>query len=85
MWWGMYAIAAATPGGWLTVSSPALMTLLLMRVSGVTLLEDSLKVSKPGYRAYIARTPAFFPWFPRLIEEVRGPRRDGGRRLPVDD
>ncbi len=66
MWWGMYAMAAATPGGWVTVLSPALMTLLLMRVSGVTLLEARLKVSKPGYRAYIARTPAFFPWFPRL-------------------
>lgn len=66
IWWGMYAMAAATPGGWLTVLSPALMTLLLMRVSGVTLLEDGLKASKPGYRAYIARTPAFFPWFPRV-------------------
>ena len=66
MWWGVYAIAASTPGGWLTVGSPILMTWLLMRVSGVTLLEDGLKASKPGYRAYIARTPAFFPWFPRL-------------------
>jgi len=66
VWWGMYAIAAATPGGWLTVLSPALMTLLLLRVSGVTLLEDGLKVSKPGYVEYIARTPAFFPWFPRV-------------------
>ena len=65
MWWGMYAVAASTPGGWLTVLSPSLMTLLLMRVSGVTLLEEGLKASKPGYRAYIARTPAFFPWFPR--------------------
>jgi len=45
--------------------SKALMTLLLMRVSGVTLLEDGLKASKPGYRDYIARTPAFLPWFPR--------------------
>ena len=67
MWWGMYAIAASTPYGWLTVLSPSLMTLLLMRVSGVTLLEDGLKASKPGYRAYIARTPAFFPWFPRVL------------------
>ena len=67
MWWGMYAIAASTPYGWLTVLSPSVMTLLLMRVSGVTLLEDGLKASKPGYRAYIARTPAFFPWFPRVL------------------
>lgn len=65
LWWGLFAIAAATPRGWLTVLSPALMTYLLMRVSGVTLLEDGLKASKPGYREYIARTPAFFPWFPR--------------------
>jgi steroid 5-alpha reductase family enzyme len=75
LWWGLYAIAAATPGGWLTVSSPALMTFLLMRVSGVTLLEDGLKASKPGYHAYIARTSAFFPWFVRdrafEIEEHR--------------
>jgi steroid 5-alpha reductase family enzyme len=42
------------------------MTFLLMRVSGVTLLEQSLKASKPGYHAYIARTPAFSPWFPRV-------------------
>jgi steroid 5-alpha reductase family enzyme len=66
LWWGLYSIAAATPGGWLTVLSPALMTFLLMRVSGVTLLEDGLKASKPGYCGYIARTPAFFPWFPRV-------------------
>jgi steroid 5-alpha reductase family enzyme len=66
LWRGLYAIAAATPNGWLTVLSPALMTLLLMRVSGVTLLEQSLKASKPGYHAYIARTPAFSPWFPRV-------------------
>ena len=66
LWWGLYAIAATAPGGWLTVLSPALMTFLLMRVSGVTLLEQSLKASKPGYRAYVTRTPAFFPWFPRV-------------------
>ena len=66
LWWGMYAMAASTLSGWLTVLSPCLMTWLLMRVSGVTLLEDGLKASKPGYRAYIARTPTFFPWLPRV-------------------
>ncbi len=66
LWWGLYVVAASTPGGWLTLLSPFLMTLLLMRVSGVTLLEDGLKASKPGYRDYMARTPAFFPWFPRV-------------------
>lgn len=65
LWWGMYVVAAVTPDGWFTVLSPSLMTFLLMRVSGVTLLEGGLKASKPGYGDYIARTPAFFPWFPR--------------------
>ena len=65
LWWGLYAVACATPGGWLTVLSPALMSFLLMRVSGVTLLEAGLQ-AKPGYREYITRTPAFFPWFPRV-------------------
>jgi steroid 5-alpha reductase family enzyme len=65
LWWGLYVIACATPGGWLTALSPALMTFLLMRVSGVPLLEDALTASKPGYQAYVRRTPAFFPGVPR--------------------
>lgn len=72
LWWGLYAIASASPGGWLTALSPALMTFLLVRVSGVTLLEQSLTTSKPGYRSYIARTPAFVPWFPRTARESHG-------------
>ena len=65
VWWGIFALAAATPAGWLTVVSPVLMTILLLRVSGVTLLEEGLKASKPGYQAYIERTSSFLPWFPR--------------------
>jgi steroid 5-alpha reductase family enzyme len=41
------------------------MTLLLLKVSGVTLLESALVNSKPAYREYIRRTPAFFPWWPK--------------------
>jgi steroid 5-alpha reductase family enzyme len=66
LWWGLYAIAAATTGGWLTVLSPALMTFLLIRVSGVTLLENGLRASKPGYSAYISLSPAFVPWVQRV-------------------
>ncbi|MCG6919531.1 MAG: DUF1295 domain-containing protein [Acidobacteriota bacterium] len=63
VWWGFFCFAAAT-GGWWTVYSPILMTLLLMRVSGVTLLEKKLQETKPAYRDYAERTNAFFPWFP---------------------
>jgi len=64
-WWGFYLIAAAC-GGWWTVFSPVLMTLFLLRVSGVTLLEKSL-ASRPGYEVYTKTTSAFIPWFPRKI------------------
>lgn len=64
VWWSFFCFAAATPGGAWTVVSPLLMTVLLMRVSGVTLLEQRLAQTKPAYRDYAARTSAFFPWFP---------------------
>ena len=63
-WWALYLIALAA-GGWWTVFSPLLMTTLLMRVSGVTLLEKSLQEEKPGYADYIRSTSEFVPWFPR--------------------
>ena len=64
-WWGLYAFAAATPGGWWSAVGPLLMTVLLVRVSGVAMLEPDLRRSKPGYAAYVARTSSFFPWPPR--------------------
>ena len=63
-WWGYFLIAAAA-GAWWTIFSPVLMTLLLVRVSGVALLEKTLIKTKPGYREYAETTSAFVPWFPR--------------------
>jgi len=65
LWWGHWLVAASAGGAW-TVFAPALMTFLLMRVSGVTLLERKLVESRPGYREYVAATPSFFPWRPRV-------------------
>jgi steroid 5-alpha reductase family enzyme len=63
-WWGYYLIAAAGSGYW-TIWSPILMTVMLLRVSGVALLEKTLATAKPGYREYVDSTSAFVPWFPR--------------------
>jgi steroid 5-alpha reductase family enzyme len=63
-WWGYYLIALAA-GGWWTIFSPLIMTGLLLRVSGVALLEKSLADAKPGYREYIESTSAFIPWIPK--------------------
>lgn len=65
VWWGLYLFAASVPGGAWTVFSPLLMTFLLLRVSGVSLLEKGLQESKPGYAEYVERTSAFFPLPPR--------------------
>jgi steroid 5-alpha reductase family enzyme len=64
MWWGMFIVAAAGGGAW-TVFSPLLMTFLLLKVSGVALLEQDIGARRPAYGDYIARTPAFFPWRPK--------------------
>jgi steroid 5-alpha reductase family enzyme len=63
-WWGFWLITASAGAPW-TVFSPIFMTFLLMRVSGVAMLEKTLKETKPGYVDYIVRTSAFVPWLPR--------------------
>jgi steroid 5-alpha reductase family enzyme len=63
VWWGFYIIALAAGYGW-TIFSPILMTYLLVKVSGVAMLERTLK-HKPGYEDYMKRTSAFFLWFPK--------------------
>jgi len=63
-WWAYYLVALAA-GGWWTIFSPLIMTILLLRVSGVTLLEKTLKAEKPGYKEYAERTSEFIPWFPK--------------------
>ena len=64
VWWGFFLIALAA-GGWWAIVSPLLMSVLLLKVSGVTLLEKDMAERRPAYRDYIARTNAFFPGAPR--------------------
>lgn len=67
VWWGL-AVMALAGGGWSaawTLASPLLMTVLLLRVSGVTLLEKDIGERRPAYRDYIRRTSAFVPLPPR--------------------
>jgi steroid 5-alpha reductase family enzyme len=68
-WWGLWLIALAAGGlaaAW-TVVSPLLMTVLLLKVSGVAMLEKDIGERRPAYRDYIARTNAFIPWRPRRL------------------
>lgn len=65
VWWGYYAFALASPGGVWTFPAPLLMTVLLLKVSGVALLEKTIAKRRPEYAAYVERTSAFVPWPPR--------------------
>jgi steroid 5-alpha reductase family enzyme len=64
VWWGLYLLALSA-GAWWTIAGPLLMSFLLLRVSGVALLERSIGGRRPAYAEYARRTNAFFP----------GPRR----------
>jgi steroid 5-alpha reductase family enzyme len=66
IWWAFYLFAVAA-GGWWTVLSPILMSLLLLKVSGVALLEKSIADRRPAYAEYIRRTNAFFPGVPKSV------------------
>jgi steroid 5-alpha reductase family enzyme len=71
LWWGIWLVAAASAGAW-TVFSPVLITFLLVRVSGVALLEKRLRTSRPGWEEYAARTSAFVPRPPRRRAPTAG-------------
>jgi steroid 5-alpha reductase family enzyme len=64
-WWAFLLIALATPSGWVAVVGPLVMTWLLLKVSGVAMLERSLRRKRPDYDEYRERVPAFVPRPPR--------------------
>ena len=68
IWWSFYLFALAA-GGWWSVVSPLLMSLLLLKISGVAMLERTIGERRPKYAEYVRRTNAFFP----------GPRRTAGK------
>lgn len=64
VWWS-FALFSMGAGAYWSVLGSLLMTVLIIKVSGVALLERNLKDQKPHYQAYIKRTSAFIPWFPK--------------------
>jgi steroid 5-alpha reductase family enzyme len=64
LWWGVFLIALSVPGAWLTVIGPATITFLILKVSGISMLEAKYR-GNPEYEEYQRRTSAFFPLPPR--------------------
>lgn len=75
LWWGLGLVAYATSGLWWAFIGPALITPLLLKVSGVSLLDAHLQATKPGYAEWARRTPAFLPRPPR----TGAPEREAAR------
>ena len=63
--WVAYALFSVASGSYLPVLGSLLMIGLIIKVSGVAMLERTLKETKPAYKDYIEKTNSFFPWFPR--------------------
>jgi steroid 5-alpha reductase family enzyme len=63
MWWGYFAIGFAASHQWWLILSPLLITVLLLKVSGVSLMEETMDERRPGYGEYKRRVSAFIPWF----------------------
>jgi steroid 5-alpha reductase family enzyme len=66
VWWG-FGLFSISSGNYLPALGSLLMTALIIKVSGVYLLEKTLKTDKPGYASYIRQTSAFIPWFPKKL------------------
>lgn len=65
IWWGLFFIALSNPGNGWTVISPVIITAVLLKMTGIPLTEQWMVESRPGYRAYMQLTPAFFPRKPK--------------------
>ncbi len=64
-WVAYLPLAAGSEWGWWTLAAPLVMAFLLMKLSGVPLLEAEMMLRKPGYAEYVRTTSALIPWLPK--------------------
>lgn len=64
VWWA-YAIFSLAAGSYWQIMGSVIMTLLIIKISGVALLEKTLNTTKPEYEEYVQKTNSFLPWFPK--------------------
>ena len=69
-WWGIYLVAVVNLPTFFGFIGPLLITLFLVKWSGIGPLERQLASHKPGYSDYVARTSAFLPRLPKAVAEA---------------
>jgi len=65
IWWGHWLISISSLALAWTVVSPLVMSVFLLKFSGVGMLESDITDRRPEYAEYQRRTSTFFPWWPR--------------------
>lgn len=65
-WWGIWLFALSVAQGWLAIIGPLTISILILKVSGVPMLEKKME-SNPDFIKYKKRTSVFIPWFPKKI------------------
>jgi steroid 5-alpha reductase family enzyme len=63
-WWGIWLISLGLPGGWLGIVGPLTITFLILKVSGIPMLEKKM-AENPDFAEYKRSTNVFLPWFPK--------------------
>lgn len=63
-WWGIAVLAAGVPGGWVGIIGPITITILILKVSGIPMLEERM-AKNPDFAEYKRKTNALLPWFPK--------------------
>jgi steroid 5-alpha reductase family enzyme len=63
-WWGIWLMAAGVPRGWLSIVGPLTITVLILKVSGIPMLETKM-AGNPDFAEYKRRTNEFLPWAPK--------------------
>lgn len=64
VWWGMFLISLGTQFWYISILGPLLITFLLLRVSGITMMEKRY-TGNDAYALYKQKTSPFFPWWPK--------------------
>ena len=72
LWAGLGIVGLAAAGPWWSLAGPLLMLFLLLKVSGVAMLESTIAQRRPGYQQYISEVSAFVPW-PRRRPQPKEP------------
>jgi steroid 5-alpha reductase family enzyme len=66
-WWGIFIIAIAVPYGWIGIIGPLTITVLILKISGIPLLEKTMS-KNPAYLLYKKRTSIFIPWSAKKVD-----------------